>query len=102
MRIALAREHRIPFDPREKNSQTIADLGLMPSEVGGVLRRLTVEDYCEGPLPDDKGRPLEWWVFGPVVSGCCLYVKVSLHKGRVICKSFHLPQWEMKYPLRGK
>ena len=88
LKIALAREHKMYFDEREKNLQALEDL--------------REEDYSDGPLADDRGRPLRWWVFGPVVRGCCIYVKVSMHRGTVICKSFHAPKWEMKYPLRGK
>jgi hypothetical protein len=102
LRLTLAREGTVRFDERAKNLQTMADLNLLEPDVAEILRKITEDDYCQGPLKDDQGRPLEWWVFGPSVSGCCVYVKVSLYRGKVICKSFHLPEWPMRYPLRMK
>lgn len=90
------------FDERTKNLQSLEDLGMLATEVSGVLRNLREDDYSDGPLSDDKGRGLQWWVFGPVFQGACLYVKISLHHGAVICKSFHMAEWDMEYPLKGK
>ena len=36
-------------------------------DVRRIMRGLEVEDYCEGPLSDDKGRPHDLWVFGAYV-----------------------------------
>ena len=62
---------------------------------------LTVNDYCEGPLPDDKGRLKQWWVFGPSYAGMTLYVKLCLNRrGHVECLSFHRALHPLAYPLR--
>ncbi len=90
----------VRLDKRPENLQTLADLGLWASDISDVLKKLSESDYCEGPLDDDKGRPIHWWVFGPVVLDCCVYTKVALHSGKVICRSFHRARWPMKYPLK--
>jgi len=53
-------------------------------------RDLREDDYSAGPLADDKGRTLQWWVFGPVFRGVCF------------CKSFHIAEWDVEYPLKGR
>src|SRR5690606_32674169 len=51
---------------RDKNLQALADLDMLTCSrrIPAVLKSITKEDYCAGPLPDDKGRPFQWWVFG--------------------------------------
>lgn len=74
------------FIDRPKNAQALVHLGVMPHEIPGILRRLTVEDYAAGPL--DERTPL--------------YVKVSLSHGRLLCLSFHLAEPALPHPLRRK
>ena len=99
-KLALAQEGALAFEGRSKNLQCLAELGILATDVVDLLRCLRTDDYCEGPLDDDKGRPIRWWVFGPSVLECCIYVKIALHGKKVICRSFHKPQWPMTYPLR--
>lgn len=98
--MAVAAQRWVLSD-RNKNMDDIARLGMTLAEVSGVLQSLTVDDYCEGPLADDKGRPKQWWVFGPVYAGVTLYVKVCVnHQGWAECLSFHRAEYPMTYPLR--
>ncbi len=70
----------------------------MPS----LLATIAVSDYCEGPVADDHGRSEEWWVFGPVVEGVALYVKVAVTAaGEVVCLSLHTAQYPMVRPFGG-
>ena len=86
---------------RDKNLNDIACLGMTLAEVSEVLQSLTVNDYCEGPMADDKGRQKQWWVFGPVYAGIALYVKVCVNRhGWVECLSFHRAEYPMNYPFR--
>ena len=100
LKAALEDSVVVRLDNRPENLQTLADLGLWASDIGDVLKKLSESDYYEGPLNDDKGRLIQWWVFGPVVLDCCVYTKVALHSGKVICRSFHKARWPMKYPLK--
>lgn len=100
MKMAVARG-RWTLADRDKNLADLVSLGMTRTEVSLVLQSLTVDDYCEGPLADDKGRAKEWWVFGPRYSGETLYVKISLNRrGMVECLSFHRALHSMTYPLR--
>ena len=72
------------------------------SEVPGVLRRLSVEDYSDGPLDDDTGRSLKWWIFSPEFSGVTLYVKLSVLPGKLLCMSFHPAEHPLPHPFFAK
>jgi len=99
LKMALMRG-RLQFDERLKSLETIKSLGYLVSDIPAALRGLKERDYSDGPVEDDKGRPLTWWVFGPVIQGSCIYVKIALHRTGVVCKSFHKAMWELDYPLR--
>ena len=53
IRLLLSRENGLVFVDRQKNAQALTRLGVLPSEVPGILRGLRVEDYAAGPLDDD-------------------------------------------------
>lgn len=100
LKMALSRDGNLHVADREKNVKSLAIMGMLPNEVSQVLRSLKVSDYSEGPLDDDQGRPIQWWVFGPNYCGTTLYVKVALRHNRVICLSFHKPEHELAHPYR--
>jgi len=99
LRLRLA-EDRWSLIDREKNLESISDLNMLLSDIPGVLRKLSVEDYAYGPLDDDRGRSMQWWVFGPQVGRNTLYVKVAIHQGRLLCMSFHRSQFPLPYPYK--
>jgi len=100
MRLRVA-EGKWQLINREKNLQALSDLNMLVSEIPDVLRTISRKDYCDGPLPGDKGRPLEWWVFGPQYLGQTLYVKVAINRlGWLVCMSFHRNQFPLRYPFR--
>lgn len=89
-------------DDREKNTLTLALLGISRDQRKQVLRELTVADYSEGPITDWDGGP-DLWVFGKALKGTDLYIKVTLgftRTGDVLCISFHSAEHPMKFPLR--
>ncbi|HHW18672.1 MAG TPA: type II toxin-antitoxin system MqsR family toxin [Firmicutes bacterium] len=100
LKMTLSQEGKLAFVEREKNVQSLAMLGMLPSEVPSVLRELSVSDYSEGPLDDDRGRPIQWWVFGPNYCGIVLYIKVAVYSGRCICMSFHEAEYNLTCPFR--
>lgn len=100
MKLAVARGNWT-MAQRDKNLRDLAALGLLMDDVVRILQSLSVDDYCQGPLADDKGQPKEWWVFGPVYQGTPLYVKLCINSRRYVeCLSFHGAEDPMEYPLR--
>lgn len=100
LKMILSQEGRLHFVDREKNVQSLARLGMLPAEVHRVLQELSVSDYSEGPLNDDRDRPLEWWVFGPSFCGTVLYIKIAIYSARCICMSFHEAEHNLTYPFK--
>lgn len=88
---------------RKETREAMTFLGYMSkSEVACVISQLTVNDYVEGPVPDDDpNRSGEVWVFGPLVEGTQFYVKVKIRKlPEVVCLSFHPPIKPLDCPYR--
>lgn len=73
-------------------------------DVHRIMRGLEVEDYCEGPLSDDKGRPRDLWVFGAYVAKFETYIKFAVYivqgAAKSICVSFHEAERPLSYPYR--
>ena len=101
LKIRLATEGNLVLIEREKNLNALADLGAWESDISPVIRSLTLTEYCEGPAPDDKGGPEEWWIFGPTRLEAVLYIKVALApRDKVKCMSFHRAEYPLAYPCR--
>lgn len=93
---------------REKNMQSLADLGLTINQAKELLAELAVEDYVDGPEPDDMDEDRKVWVFGKSLNDIELYLKLRLNPdpkrrnmqhAKVI--SFHAADQKLRYPLRG-
>ena len=54
-------------DDRGKNTQTMLDLEISKDYRNKVLKELTVEDYSDGPLPENLHGGSDMWVFGKLV-----------------------------------
>jgi hypothetical protein len=89
-------------DDRNKNLETMAELSISSAERTKVVKSIAVEDYSEGPIPDVLNQSGEMWVFGKMVKGREVYIKMSLgHPGSsAICISFHLSEHPMSYPFK--
>lgn len=92
------------LDDRGKNSQTLADLEIKPKDRKKVLEDLNVEDYYEGPLDEQWYGSSEMWVFGKLIKGIEVYIKITLgvEGSSVICISFHEAEHPMNYPFKNK
>ncbi len=90
------------LDDRGKNSQTLADLELMPMERKKILEKLVIDDYCEGPLKETQYGGSEMWVFGRTLRGKEVYIKITLgvENTGVICISFHIAEYPMEYQFK--
>ena len=86
---------------RQKNQDTLTELGFTQLDVQNEILRLDSTNYSEGPQPDDKGRPGEVWVFGKVIKHEEIYTKLKIGgTGQPICISFHAAEQPMNYPYR--
>ncbi|WP_297338469.1 hypothetical protein [Algoriphagus sp.] len=96
------RTFEIIFIDRPKNKQSLLDLEIRPVDREKFIDQLTVEDFSEGPLPEDWYGSKEMWVFGKGIKGREVYIKICLGapNSNLICISFHIAAYPMKYPFR--
>lgn len=90
------------LDSRIKNLQTLLDLEIKPLERRKVIENLKVEDYSEGPIPDQNFVGSDLWVFGKQLKNKEVYIKISMGfpNKKTICISFHIAEFPMEYPLK--
>ena len=87
---------------REKNLNTLAELGLPIMEVQNEILRLEATDYVDGPNPD-RDFPGEVWKFGKIIDHEEIYIKGKLRGGKeAVCISFHHAAEQMRYPFKSK
>jgi hypothetical protein len=90
----LCGEKRYQFLRREKNMQTLSDLGLTENDAIQALMRLKMSDYISGPEADYDGTDGQIWKFSHPISGETVYIKLKFfqHKGmdRLKIISFHM------------
>ena len=96
------RTFEIIFIDRPKNKQTMLDLEIRPIDREKFIDQLSIEDFSEGPLPEDWYGSKEMWVFGKVIKKQEVYIKICLGapNSNVICISFHIAEYPMSYPFR--
>ena len=92
----------IYLDNRNKNAQTLLDLEINGKYRDSVIQNLKTEDYSEGPRKDDFNQISDIWVFGKIVKGHEIYIKISLGRinSNIICISFHIAEKPMTYPFK--
>jgi len=91
---------------RQKNIQSLIDLGMNVTERKQVLLSLEPEDYVKGPEPDETDVDKVIWVFGKRYNGKEIYIKIRVDqdskiKGRyrAVVWSFHAAENKLDYPL---
>ncbi len=93
----------IIFVNRDKNIQALSDLEIFPKDREKYLMGLQVENYFRGPNPD-SGNPLagDAWEFGTRVKENEVYIKIKMGmlNKKVICLSFHIAEFEIRYPFK--
>lgn len=99
----LIRQGRFDMVIGSDEEDAMIALGLSSQwDVAEYIEALEVEDYAEGPKPDDN--PLFGgyvWVFGPEIEGSQFYVKLKVRDCReVFCMSFHLAKYPLRCPYR--
>ncbi|WP_133526818.1 type II toxin-antitoxin system MqsR family toxin [Flavobacterium sp. 245] len=86
----------------KKNTVALLALDLLPAERKEFLRKLAVEDYSQGPTDDALYKLSPMWVFGKVIKGKEVYIKITIGSENlpVICISFHQAESAMTYPFK--
>lgn len=86
----------------KKNTTTLLALDFLPAERREILRKLAIEEYCQGPHEDVLYKMSPMWVFGKVIKGKEIYIKITMGSENlpVICISFHQAEFAMKYPFK--
>ena len=89
----------LAFMMRDKNEQTLTEMGFTLLDVRAELLRLEYRDYISGPEPDiDPKRKGDVWEFGKNVNHEDIYIKIKLApNNRPVCLSFHYPERDLKY-----
>ena len=89
-------------DDRGKNRQTLLDLEMTTAGRNTVLKSLVRHDYSQGPLSDTLNGGPAMWVFGKMVRGKEIYIKITMgiKEAQVICISFHTSDHPMQYPYK--
>lgn len=88
---------------REKNNQTLGELGITVAERRESILKLKEEDFVAGPLPDHDGTG-DVWIFGAAVERVEVYIKLKIFEtrnGRQAgkCISFHRAEEKLTYPF---
>ncbi len=88
----------------DKNTKTLLALELNYTQVIAILMNLKPEEYSEGPIHDKLYNISVMWVFGKIVKGHEIYIKIQMGNpgAQVICISFHFPEYKMNYPLKNQ
>lgn len=88
---------------REKNMNTLATLEMDVEDVREIMLLLTPDDYYSGPLKDSSIEG-DLWVFGKIVKGKEVYIKMKLSVDKrsqsVRVLSFHFPERPLNYHFK--
>jgi hypothetical protein len=89
-------------DDRGKNTQTLIDLEITPAQRLDYIKKLEVVDYSEGPKEDTLHHGPNMWVFGKLIKGIEIYIKITMGVAgsKVVCISFHEAEHKMNYPFK--
>lgn len=90
------------MSPRQKNLLTLAKIGLGQDAVfDEIYQRISIDDYVDGPVADDKGRPGNIWIFGMTISEVNCYLKFQEKNNNVIFWiSIHEAEYPLKFPFK--
>jgi hypothetical protein len=93
----------IRFENRPKNTQGLFDLEMIPNERIKIIDSLKSIDYSEGPNIDKMGIESDLWIFGKIIKNREVYIKITMGtpNDNVICISFHLSEYPMRYPFKS-
>ncbi len=86
---------------RQKNTDTLTELGFTNLDVQNEILRLESTDYIDGPNPD-LDFPGDVWEFGKAIQHEEVYIKLKFAGGgtQAVCISFHFAEKGITYPFK--
>lgn len=89
---------------RDKNFKTMTALEYSFNDVKKELSGLEIGHYAKGPLTDNLYRDADMWVFGKLIQGQEVYIKITMGQpgDKVLCISFHFSEETLIYPYKNK
>ncbi len=102
IKVLIQKEGILFMNRRQKNAQTLADLGILEATQREIIDDLKAVDYYGGPEPDEKYPWKVVAVFGTDYEGVTLYIKFSIGVmgTPVVCLSFHEAGSPMRFPFK--
>lgn len=90
------------FGEREKNMNTLAELGITAKFREDMVKQISAEDFYKGPEPNVLNNLGDMWIFGKAIKNREVYIKITLGltNNSAICISFHLAEHPIKYPFK--
>lgn len=87
---------------RQKNLESIMELGITIPQVKAAILGLKVTDYCSGPTEDHDRKGIHVWVFGSKVNDDEIYIKLSddFRGEQAKCLSFHKAEFPLRKPFK--
>ena len=88
---------------REKNRETLLELGLTNTLMFEEIRSLEVKHYSKGPEQDrDEKIKGEVWFFGKEIAGKEIYIKLKIDTAGnlLLVISFHTTDYKIYYPYK--
>jgi len=97
----LNRKSKTGEEYQYSTNYTLVDLDYAEDDVIERLKELRLEEYSETLFDRDDDRPPLLFVFGKVINGKTVYIKVKTRdEDQVICVSFHYAKEQMEYPYK--
>ena len=91
-------------DEKPNNIDTLNILEITSKDRDKYVLSLTSENYCQGPDKNHYPNQNDVWVFGKVIKGKEVYIKIFINarlNGPNVCISFHIAEHPLNYPLRN-
>ena len=91
-------------DDKPNNIDTLNILEITPRGRDKYVLSLTSENYCQGPDKNHYPNQNDVWVFGKVIKGKEVYIKIFINaipNASNVCISFHIADYPLNYPLRN-
>jgi hypothetical protein len=90
-------------DDRKKNFNALLNLDISSAKRKQIITALETIDYSEGPITDTLNDGTALWVFGKIIKGTMVYIKITMGQfnNPVICISFHEAEHEMNFPFKN-
>ena len=89
---------------RKQNIQTLAELEITALQRQDEVMSLNISNYSSGPIQDTLNKGDDMWVFGKIIKGKEIYIKITLGglNNQTFCISFHIAEHKLNYPFSEK